>query len=35
MINFSPSFDFAQQLDSQDPLASYREQFVINDPRLI
>jgi kynureninase len=32
---FSTSFDFAQQLDSQDPLASYRGQFVINDPDLI
>ena len=35
MTNFSTSFDFAQQLDSQDPLASYREQFVIADPDLI
>jgi kynureninase len=35
MINFSPSLEFAQQLDSQDPLASYREQFVINDSDLI
>ena len=35
MTNFSPSLDFAQQLDSQDPLASYREQFVITDPNLI
>jgi len=35
MTNFSPSLDFAKQLDSQDPLASYREQFVITDPDLI
>lgn len=35
MENFSPSLDFAQQLDSQDPLASYRGQFVITDPDLI
>jgi len=34
MANFSPSLDFAQQLDSQDPLASYRDQFIIN-PDLI
>jgi kynureninase len=35
MTNFSPSLDFAKQLDSQDPLASSREQFVITDPDLI
>jgi len=35
MTNFSPSLDFARQLDSQDPLASYRDQFVITDPDLI
>ena len=35
MTNFSPTRQYAQQLDSQDPLASYREQFVINDPDLI
>ena len=35
MNNFSPSLDFAQQLDSQDPLASYREQFVITNPNLV
>ncbi len=35
MTNFSPSLAYATQLDSQDPLASYREQFVINDPDLI
>lgn len=35
MNNFSPSLDFAKQLDSQDPLASYREGFVITDPDII
>src|SRR5574339_445829 len=35
MTNFSSSFDFAKQLDTEDPLASYREQFVANDPNLI
>src|SRR5215216_6717606 len=35
MTNFSISLDFAKQLDQQDPLASYREQFVSNDPDLI
>jgi len=35
MTNFSLSPDFAEQLDSQDPLAAYREQFVANDPDLI
>ena len=35
MTTFSSSLDFAQQLDSQDPLASYREQFIISDPNLI
>lgn len=35
MINFSHSLDFAKQLDSQDPLAFAREQFVISDPNLI
>jgi kynureninase len=35
MTNFSSSREFAQQLDSQDSLASYREQFVANDPNLI
>ena len=35
MTNFSASLDFAKQLDRQDPLASYREQFVVNDPDLI
>src|SRR5688572_29360309 len=35
MTNFSPSREFAIQLDQQDSLASYREQFVVNDPDLI
>lgn len=35
MTNFSPSREFATQLDEQDSLASYREQFVVNDPDLI
>jgi len=35
MTTFFPSLDFAQQLDSQDPLAASREQFVITDPDLI
>ena len=35
MTTFNQSLDFAQQLDSQDPLAPYRKQFVINDPDLI
>jgi kynureninase len=35
MNSFSPSLDFAKQLDQQDSLASYREQFVANDPNMI
>jgi kynureninase len=35
MTNFFPSRELAAQLDQQDPLASYREQFVANDPNLI
>jgi kynureninase len=35
MTNFFPSLDFAKQLDQQDGLAAYREQFVVNDPDLI
>ena len=35
MTSFSTSREFAAQLDQQDPLASYREQFVANDPDLI
>ena len=34
-MKLSPSHDFARQLNQQDSLASYREQFVINDPGLI
>jgi kynureninase len=34
-MNFSPSPDFAKRLDQQDSLASYRDQFVANDPDLI
>ena len=35
MTNFNSSLDYAKQLDQQDPLASYRDQFVISDPDLI
>jgi kynureninase len=35
MATFSPSREFAEQLDMQDPLARYREQFVIEDSGLI
>jgi kynureninase len=35
MANFFTSLDFAKQLDRQDSIASYREQFVSNDPDLI
>lgn len=35
MTTFSPSYEFAIQLDRQDKLAPYREQFVVNDPDLI
>jgi kynureninase len=35
MTNFSPSQDFAHQLDQQDDLASFRRQFIFNDPDLI
>ena len=35
MITFSVPRDFAKQLDEQDPLASYRDQFVATDPELI
>ena len=35
MTNFSSTLDFARQLDSRDPLASFRDQFVITDPDLI
>lgn len=33
-MDFSPTKNFALQLDRQDPLASYRDQFVIDDPDL-
>src|SRR6266540_1022338 len=35
MTTFSPSREFATQLDQQDSLAPYREQFIITDPDLI
>ncbi|RJP46949.1 MAG: kynureninase [Anaerolineaceae bacterium] len=35
MAPFSPSRSFALELDSQDELASFREQFVITDPDLL
>jgi kynureninase len=35
MTHFLPSREFAVQLDQEDSLASYREQFVANDPDLI
>jgi kynureninase len=35
MPNFFPSLNFAKQLDSQDPLASYRDQFFMSDPDLV
>jgi kynureninase len=35
MTNFSPSREFAAQLDQRDALASYRERFVMDDPNLI
>lgn len=35
MTNFSLSREFAVQLDQQDSLASYREQFVVKEPDLI
>jgi len=34
-MNFSTTLDFAKQLDQQDSLAHYREQFVAEDPDLI
>ena len=34
-MNFSLSREYAQELDKQDLLSSYREQFVVNDPDLI
>ncbi|HEX5839686.1 MAG TPA: kynureninase [Anaerolineales bacterium] len=34
-MDFSSSLEFARHLDEQDTLASFREQFVSNDPDLI
>ncbi len=34
-MTFSPTRDFALQLDAQDQLASFRDQFVISNPNLI
>ncbi len=34
-MNFSAAREFALQLDSQDPLAAFRNDFVIHDPNLI
>ena len=34
-MNFSATRDFAQQLDSQDLLAHFRNQFIISDPDLV
>jgi len=30
--HFNPSLELAQELDSKDELADYRERFVISDP---
>jgi kynureninase len=34
-MNFLPTPDFARQLDQTDPLAGYRQKFIIPDPDLI
>jgi kynureninase len=34
-MDFNPSRSFAENLDSRDPLASYRARFVITDPGLV
>src|SRR5689334_271485 len=34
-MHFSITPDFANELDQQDPLASFRERFVADDPDLI
>src|SRR5690349_17451203 len=34
-MNFDSMAGFAKSLDAQDPLASFREAFVISDPDLI
>ncbi|MCC7117563.1 MAG: kynureninase [Anaerolineales bacterium] len=35
MTTFSPTLDFAKKLDAQDPLASFRDLFLLPDPNLI
>jgi kynureninase len=35
MTNFSSTLDYAKQLDQIDPLAEYRQKFVISDPDFI
>lgn len=34
-MDFFPNQDFSFQLDQEDPLASYRNQFIVDDPDLI
>jgi kynureninase len=34
-MNFNSSRSFAEELDTSDPLASYRTRFVISDPNLV
>lgn len=34
-MNFQPTRQFAQALDDQDPLARFRDRFIIDDPALI
>ncbi len=34
-MDFTPSRSYAESLDNQDPLASFRTRFVIADPELI
>jgi kynureninase len=34
-MKFSTTLDFAKQLDAEDTLASFRDQFLIHDPNLI
>lgn len=33
--SLTPTLDYARELDSQDPLAQFRDQFVVDDPNLI
>ena len=35
MDQLRPEHSYAQELDSSDPLAGFRDHFVINDPDLI